>query len=307
MDIKQLITFRTLAQEKNYMKTSEKLSYAPSTLAKHIRSLEDELQVQLVEYRSGKIELTYDGKRFMRYADEMLSVYFKLQYEVDQTKSAIGTIRVAGGELMVGFAFGDFFAAVEKTQPELTLQVNAICCARVPEWLNQNEVDIGFVQMLNTQESEGQQIVPLFEERLCLMTSPQHRLAQQEEVHLGDLNRENFSYTYEDCCFTDEFRRCLTQNGARPSSELFLGSIHAVINTAKDDNRICLIPYVCVPKVRQMGLVQLNWVDPFVIYDVILIQKGVYRSTGINQLIEQAKAYAAEVKKNPETSHIQLL
>ena len=161
MDIKQLITFRTLAQEKNYMKTSEKLSYAPSTLAKHIRSLEDELQVQLVEYRNGKIELTYDGKRFMRYADEMLSVYFKLQYEFDQTKSAIGTIRVAGGELMVGFAFGDFFAAVEKTQPELTLQVNAICCARVPEWLNQNEVDIGFVQMLNTQESEGQQIVPL--------------------------------------------------------------------------------------------------------------------------------------------------
>ena len=151
MDIKQLITFRTLAQEKNYMKTSEKLSYAPSTLAKHIRSLEDELQVQLVEYRNGKIELTYDGKRFMRYADEMLSVYFKLQYEFDQTKSAIGTIRVAGGELMVGFAFGDFFAAVEKTQPELTLQVNAICCARVPEWLNQNEVDIGFVQMLNTQ------------------------------------------------------------------------------------------------------------------------------------------------------------
>ena len=56
---------------------------------------------------------------------------------------------------MVGFAFGDFFAAVEKTQPELTLQVNAICCARVPEWLNQNEVDIGFVQMLNTWESEG--------------------------------------------------------------------------------------------------------------------------------------------------------
>lgn len=92
-----------------------------------------------------------------------------------------------------------------------------------------------------------------------------------------------------------------------PASELFLGSIHAVINTAKDDNRICLIPYVCVPKVRQMGLVQLNWVDPFVIYDVILIQKGVYRSTGINHLIDQAKAYAAQVKKNPETAQIQLL
>ncbi len=93
---------------------------------------------------------------------------------------------------MVGSRFGDFFAAVEKTQPELTLQVNAICCARVPEWLNQNEVDIGFVQMLNTQESEGQQIVPLFQERLCLMTSPESPAGAAGGSASRDLNREKF-------------------------------------------------------------------------------------------------------------------
>lgn len=306
MDIKQLITFVTLSQEKNYMKTSEKLNYAPSTLAKHIHSLEDELKVQLVEYRNGKIELTHDGKRFMRYADEMLNVYFKLSYEFIQSKSNIGAIRVAGGELMVGFAFGDFFAEFEKRNRETNLQVNAICCARVPDWLNQHEVDIGFVQTLNINESEGQEIVPLFEERLCLMASPDHEMAHREEVRLSDLIHQDFSYTYEDCCFTDEFRRCLQLNGARPSSELFLGSIHAVINTAKEDNRICLIPYVCVPKVQQMGLVQLNWIDSFKIYDVIMIQKGVYRSAAINTLINQAKEYTNHLKKGKETKDIVL-
>lgn len=306
MDIKQLITFVTLSQEKNYMKTSEKLNYAPSTLAKHIHSLEDELKVQLVEYRNGKIELTYDGKRFMRYADEMLNVYSKLSYEFIRSKSNIGAIRVAGGELMVGFAFGDFFAEFEKRNRETNLQVNAICCARVPDWLNQHEVDIGFVQTLNINESEGQELVPLFEECLCLMASPAHEMVQREEVRLSDLIHQDFSYTYEDCCFTDEFRRCLQLNGARPSSELFLGSIHAVINTAKEDNRICLIPYVCVAKVQQMGLVQLNWIDSFKIYDVIMIQKGVYRSAAINALINQAKEYTYHLKKGKETKDIVL-
>ncbi|HIT65554.1 MAG TPA: LysR family transcriptional regulator [Candidatus Ventrimonas merdavium] len=307
MNTKQLITFMTLVQEKNYLKTSEKLNYAPSTLAKHIHALEDELQTQLVEYRSGKIEMTCDGKRFMRYADEMLSIYFKVQNEFQQVKT-IGSIRVAGGELMVGFSFGEFFVDVETKRQDISLKVNAICCARVPEWLNQNEVDIGFVQTLDPQAGDdGQQTVPLFEERLCLMVSPDHPLARQKEVRMSDLDRQNFSYTYEDCCFTDEFRRCLTQSGSRPSSELFLGSIHAVINTVQEGDRICLIPYVCVPKVRQMGLVELNWVDGFQIYDVILIQKGVYRSHSINCLIRMAREYVQVLKRREETKEIVIL
>lgn len=307
MDIKQLITFVTLAHENNYMKTSEKLNYAPSTLAKHIHSLEDELQVQLVEFKNNKIELTHDGKRFMRYADEILNVYNKVQYEFLESPTSIGAIRVAGGELMVGFAFGDLFAEFEKKNKSISIQVNAICCARVPDWLNQHEVDIGFVQQLNTHVGESQEIVPLFEERLCIMASPNHPLAQREEIHTSDLNQFDFSYTYEDCCFTDEFRKRLNQCGARPASELFLGSILAVINTAKEDQRICLIPYVCVGKVEAMGLVQLNWVDSFKIYDVILIQKGIYRSSGINTLITQAKEYSQFLKKQNKTSQINLI
>ena len=42
MDTKQLKTFVVLAKEKNYIKASEILNYAPSTLAKHIHALEAE-------------------------------------------------------------------------------------------------------------------------------------------------------------------------------------------------------------------------------------------------------------------------
>ena len=118
MDIKQLITFTALAREKHYIKVAEHLNYAPSTLAKHVHSLEDELEAQLVEYRGGRIELTAEGRRFMPYAEEMLSVYERLQEEFNRQSAAPGCIRVAGGELMVGFAFGDFFGEMESWMAE---------------------------------------------------------------------------------------------------------------------------------------------------------------------------------------------
>lgn len=42
MDTKHLKTFITMAQTLNYQETSKILSYAPSTLSKHIESLEKE-------------------------------------------------------------------------------------------------------------------------------------------------------------------------------------------------------------------------------------------------------------------------
>ena len=100
MDIKQLVTFAALEQEKSYIKVSERLNYAPSTLAKHIHSLEDELQTRLVEYRGGRIELTADGRKFMGYARELLDIYARLQEEFNRSQAIPGCIRVAGGELI---------------------------------------------------------------------------------------------------------------------------------------------------------------------------------------------------------------
>lgn len=306
MNIKQLITFVTLAKEQNYIKTSELLNYAPSTLAKHIHALEEELNSPLVEYKNNKIELTDHGKRFLPYANQLLDIYHNIQNEFDSPKGQ-RCIRLAGGELMVGFSFGDFFADFEKKNPSISLQVNTICCARVPEWLDQNVVDIGFVQTLDTREDEHQTVLPLFKEKLCLMTSDDHPLVNQAKVRIEDMHHLDFSYTYEDCCFTDEFRNMMHRNDVHPRSELFLGSIHAVINTAKSDKRICLIPYVDVEKVKAMGLVQLNWVDAMDIYDVILLPKGLRVDGDIDHLIQRARAYTAELKRGAATQDIVLL
>lgn len=112
MDIKQLITLKTLSVEKNYLKASDKLSYAPSTLSKHIRTLEDELQVQLVEFRNNKIELTENGIKFMKYAEKILDEYYLIQREFVDKDNGNTTVNIAGGETYGGFCLWGLFCTV---------------------------------------------------------------------------------------------------------------------------------------------------------------------------------------------------
>ena len=183
MDTKQLKTFVVLAKEKNYIKASEILNYAPSTLAKHIHALEAEFSTTFVHFRNGAICLTKDGEIFLPYAKEMLKMYDKCEATFKQ-KHRKNKIIVAGGELMVAFSFGSFMHQYQKEIEFASIEVNTICCSRVPEWLEQQECDIGYVQMVDLSECGSAKVTPLFQEKLCVMTSPLHPLANKEEVYL---------------------------------------------------------------------------------------------------------------------------
>ncbi len=107
METKQLITFVALAKERSYQRASVVLNYAPSTLAKQIRVLEEELNVKLTERRGTHIELTEDGRKFLPHAEQLLKDYDGMlrDFCIDTEKEK--AIRVAGGEPLVGYSFSD--------------------------------------------------------------------------------------------------------------------------------------------------------------------------------------------------------
>lgn len=101
------------------------------------------MQVQLVEFRNNKIELTGNGIKFMKYAEKILDEYYLIQREFVDKDNGNTTVNIAGGELMVGFAFGDFFAQLESRGNSFITRVHSTCCARVPSWLDEGRVDMG--------------------------------------------------------------------------------------------------------------------------------------------------------------------
>ena len=306
MDIKQLKTFAVLAKEKNYIKASEVLSYAPSTLAKHIHSLENEFNTAFVKFSNGAIELTPEGIKFLDYANKILQVYLECEADFAQSEQE-NKISVAGGELMIAFSFGPFFMDYQKHDQNTNVELNTICCAKVPKWLDKQECDIGYVQMIDISDNGNSKVIPLFQEKLCIMTSPNHPLAKQKEVYLKDFNEQSFTFTYAECCFTDKFRNDLKQAGVQLKSELFLGSVTAVVDSCLMHDRLCLIPYVAIDKLKEYGLTQVNWIDAFNIYDCVLTQNTVKKNDKLYPLLEATKEYCLSLKKDNKTKDIVLL
>lgn len=259
METKQLITFITLAKKQSYQKASDLLNYAPSTVAKQIRALEEELNTELVKRNGMHIELTDDGNKFLSHATLLLEDYNEMLRDFCIIPEKGADIRIAGGEPLVGFSFSDMLLDFFREKPEVRPSVEMICCSNIPKMIADNKVDIGYVHDMNILKHANLNVVPLYREEVCLVSAPQNPLSGKEYVDYDDLRGKSFAFTYEDCSFCYEFSNRMRDKKVVPKSVLFLGSYMSVLNCVRNDDRITLIPSTSLPRILADGFVRLKW------------------------------------------------
>ena len=74
IEIKQLITFKTAAENLNFTYTAKILNFAQSSVTAQIKALENELETPLFERLGKRLVLTEAGREFKRYADKMIQL-----------------------------------------------------------------------------------------------------------------------------------------------------------------------------------------------------------------------------------------
>lgn len=306
MDIKQLITFKTLSIEQNYIKAAEKLNYAPSTLAKHVHALEDELGVVLLKYKNGRLELTGRGEKLLCRAENILAEYSKLQRDFAKGRRENTPIKIVGGEFIVGFSYGDFFASWPKDDSRMVINAYTACCAQAGDWLRDGRADAAFVEMKDGREEPGCRVIPLFKENICLMAASNHPLAGRGNVTWRQLARCSFAFTYPDCCFTREFEEQLSAHSPKEDYGVYLGSLHSVIRAVLTDGRICLVPASCIDYMENEGLVTLNWKGNIQAVTAVLLPEGEV-SPRIKSLVRHAGIYAKNMRRRLKENRIALL
>ncbi len=74
MDFKQIEAFVNVVRFKSFSKAADATFFTQPTISTHIRNLEKELGVQLLDRRSRVAEMTPHGAKFYKYAVEMINV-----------------------------------------------------------------------------------------------------------------------------------------------------------------------------------------------------------------------------------------
>ena len=193
MTFKQLECFLVVAQKLNFTQAAADLFMAQPALSRTISGLEDEMGVQLFERNSRTVALTPAGASFLQDCPRILELYH------DGLNSARLAQQGLRGSLLIGFlrdAFEPCLAQIYRQFtalcPDVSLNLRCYSQAGLLTALAQGEADavLSYEQPAGWEGRAGS--ILLRRNRQCVITAPNHPLANRGSLRMEELRDEPF-------------------------------------------------------------------------------------------------------------------
>ena len=152
MELKNLRTFKAVADAGGFAKAADALGYAQSTISVHIQQLERSLSVQLFERMGRRMVLTDVGEQVLQHARIILDSAAQLEEACANRGALTGTLRVSAAETVLCHLLGPVVRAFKEAAPQVRLQVLNKTCAQTPPALLDGTCDLGITYLRDWDE-----------------------------------------------------------------------------------------------------------------------------------------------------------
>ncbi len=260
MELRQLITFQTIAQTTSFSRAALTLNYAQSTVSAQIQALEDELGVILFDRLGKRVVLTEAGQRLLSYADKMLNLADQARTAVSDEDLMVGALTISAPETLCTYRLPKVLQEFRARFPQIQLTfLPDENIADLQNRLRDNEADIAFI-MVEHLNAPSLIIEPLVPEPLLLVTYPEHHLTQSSSVHPTDLRNEPALLVENWCIYRRMFEQAMNMAGVPIVSPMEFHSVEAIKQCAMAGLGYTFLPEIAVKKEIEQGrLVALNW------------------------------------------------
>lgn len=165
----EILTFLTIVKTKNISKAAEQLFISQSTTSQRLKSLENELGIQLIERHKGfkAIELTNEGTQFIEIAEQ----YHRLYNESQALKETSGKLHLSLGcsDNLTTYFFTPLLLNFAQDIPNLMMDVKILNSDEIYRFIEKKELDIGL--LVNPMNNSCVFTKLLHEERMVVITS----------------------------------------------------------------------------------------------------------------------------------------
>lgn len=217
MKFDYLREFVAAAQSEEMQHCARDLGISPSVLSKHIKAIEQELDVPLF-LRSRKIELSPYGKILLPYAKELIQVQddymrdFAEPIEIESPKLTVGLssiqFRERSGQLLENF--------ILRHPQELQIREadNSALCQMVAD----GQIDIAFVRTQPELRRNPELVyVPFCSDPMVAFLPPEHPLANAPGISIEDLKDERILLRSENSSIYRAYTEKCTELGITPN------------------------------------------------------------------------------------------
>ncbi len=148
MNIEYLHEFLILSQTKSYSRSCELLYMNQSTLSKHIKSLEAELDVQLFERSTRNVTLTSYGLQLLPYAEKISHTYYEYNSVLTRQKNHILSIGVIPSVACYGLL--DVLWKFQKENPDININIDEGDSYALKKDLLEHKYDFTFMRRFHS-------------------------------------------------------------------------------------------------------------------------------------------------------------
>jgi DNA-binding transcriptional LysR family regulator len=146
MDLHQIEIFCTLIKLRSFSKAAEELLLTQPTVSGHIKNLEHELAVKLIDRLGKRAVPTEAGDVLFRYGQRLLALRDTARQEIAAvTGDVSGLLKIGGSTIPGAYVLPAVIAAFIKKYPSASIQLVIDDTANVVEAVLNSELSIGIV------------------------------------------------------------------------------------------------------------------------------------------------------------------
>lgn len=214
MEIRQFVYFTEVAKLQSFTKAAEKLHISQPALSKMVKSLEQEMGVQLLDRTNLKLtdagEIVYEKARNI--LQQVNDVTSSLS---DLTKLKKGTLRIGIPSIVGTLFFPPIIAQFRHQYPGISIKIREYGAKRVEKWLEEDLIELGIAVLPVDEQSFNP--VPFIEEDMTVIMRKDHPLSGRKSLTLTELRNEDFVFFQEDFTLHGLLKTACRQEGFEPT------------------------------------------------------------------------------------------
>ncbi len=187
MDLRQLEIFVKVAEFKSFSKAAEALFLTQPTVSEHIRTLEQELGVRLLDRLGRGAEVTRAGQLLFTHATRILQLQREARQAMDQFQGKlVGELAVGASTIPGEYVLPPLLGRFRDKFPDISVTLLIADSRQVVDWVAEGKVELGVVgARLGHRSVEFRELMP---DEMVLVVPATHPWHGRERVEAAELS-----------------------------------------------------------------------------------------------------------------------
>lgn len=183
--------FYMVVKKKSFSIAARELFVSQATISVRIKCLEDEVGMKLLLRSKSKVELTYAGEVFLKYAEKLLAMERESRGVISQLKKgAKGTLTILASSVVSNWALPYISKKISKTYTDITAIFQTGFTSDIIPRVANGEVNFGIIRT-NAPYFEDARFnyKVLGRDRIYFIANQNHKIFLKKNITLEDISK----------------------------------------------------------------------------------------------------------------------